>query len=689
MPVLRHVLPAVGAPARFLPVHVLPLLPAGLLTGLLIGLLAGCQAVPVASTDTPVPASSSTTTPAPAASPVAAPNPVAPPTTSPTAGVDAAQQAQTYYQVLLGQMAAQRGDMTVALNNLLTAAETSRDLSLARQAFSLAQRQRDPALSLRAANLLAELDGRNPEALIALALAQWQNNLTDAALKTLSSALALVGSAEDEQLALLGRFARIGGPAAIPLLAELARQHPQPQWVLLAAAVQANHFGDRPYAMALLDRNLEAHPDYLRAVLVKAELLAQYDADAGIALLEEARPRFPDNRELTLALGRAQYSQGMFTAATATLEPLADDKNDDEARYLHAVSLYMAGDWADALPRLEDSAEQGHQSGPAGWLCGQAAERLQKLKRAMACYRLVKPADSQYLPAVRARAGLLVQQNKLDDAMAELAEARLQLDTIQIEPNQRLRMQTSLLAEQLKLLDAADRFADAETLYASEPEAYRRAIEPSLRLAGLDQHAAAALLERYRERRPAAPEAQLEWVLTATELLQEKGYGAEAYQLLSDELKQQPDAVELLYIRALVGEPLGHHDQTEADLRKVLALSPNHVEGLNALGYTLADHNRQLDEALELIQRAHRARPTSAAILDSLGWVHYRRGELTQARDWLARAYGLEPDPEIVAHYAEVLIKLDEKRLARKLVKQTQTRFPDHAALNAVAEQLK
>ncbi len=685
MPVSRHLHPAVGAHAGSLFAPKRSVWPAGLLLVPFIGVLAGCQSMPAPTVDaTPIaPSTEAVTTAAPAA------NAATVPPNGTTAGADAAQQAQTYYQVLLGQLAAQRGDMTVALNNLLTAAETSRDLTLARQAFSLAQRQRDPGLSLRAATLLAYLDGRNPEALVALALAQWQNDQVDTALNTLNSALALVGSVEDEQLALLGRFARVGGPAAIPVLAELARQHPQPQWVLLAAAVQANHFGDRPYAMALLDRNLDANPDYLRAVLVKAELLAQYDAEAGIALLEEAKPRFPDNRELTLALGRAQYSQGLFPAATATLAPLAANKKDDEARYLHAVSLYMAGDWAGALPRLEASAEQGHQSGAAGWLCGQAAERLQKLKRAMACYYLVKPADSQYLPAVRARARLLVQEDKLDDAMADLAEARLQLDTLQLEPKQRLRMQTSLLAEQLKLLDAADRFADAETLYASEPEAYRRAIEPSLRLAGLDQHAAAAVLERYREQRPAAPETQLEWVLTAVELLQEKGYGAEAYQLLSDELKQQPEAVELLYIRALVGEPLGHHDQTEADLRRVLALNPNHVEGLNALGYTLADHNRQLDEALELIQRAHRARPTSAAILDSLGWVHYRRGELTQARDWLARAYGLEPDPEIVAHYAEVLAKLDEKRLARKLVKQTQARFPDHAALNAVAEQLK
>src|SRR5690554_7682286 len=111
----------------------------------------------------------------------------------------------------------------------------------------------------------------------------------------------------------------------------------------------------------------------------------------------------------------------------------------------------------------------------------------------------------------------------------------------------------------------------------------------------------------------------------------------------------------------MLGERVNDLELLETDLRTILKIQPNHTDSLNALGYTLADRTDRFEEALQLIQQAYSQRPNSPAIMDSLGWVHFRMGDYEKALPLLEKAFSVFPDHEIAAHLGELLWLTDQQ----------------------------
>src|SRR5262249_14098121 len=112
-------------------------------------------------------------------------------------------------------------------------------------------------------------------------------------------------------------------------------------------------------------------------------------------------------------------------------------------------------------------------------------------------------------------------------------------------------------------------------------------------------------------------------------------------------------------------EKLGGLEGGESAVRDVLAREPANPTALNFLGYLLADHNRKLPEALDLIRQALAIEPNNGAYLDSLGWAYYRLGRLSDARAQLERAIQLADDPVIHEHLGDVYKDMRLNDLAR------------------------
>ncbi|GAB3092657.1 tetratricopeptide repeat protein [Aestuariicella hydrocarbonica] len=163
----------------------------------------------------------------------------------------------------------------------------------------------------------------------------------------------------------------------------------------------------------------------------------------------------------------------------------------------------------------------------------------------------------------------------------------------------------------------------------------------------------------------------------------------DAKNVLTQGLNQFPGSSALLYSRAMVSEQLDMIDVLESDLRSIIQQDPNNATALNALGYTLADRTDRYSEAHDLISQALQLKPDDPAIIDSMGWVQYRLGNMKEALLRLREAMKAFPDHEIAAHLGEVLWMNGEHDEAEKVWAEGMRLEPSSRVIPAVMDRLK
>ena len=174
---------------------------------------------------------------------------------------------------------------------------------------------------------------------------------------------------------------------------------------------------------------------------------------------------------------------------------------------------------------------------------------------------------------------------------------------------------------------------------------------------------------------------QIQLLQAEAQLLRTANQAPQAMTVMEAAIERFPNNADLLYDYAMMAESQKKLDQMELNLRRVIELAPNSPHAYNALGFSYADRNIRLDEALLLIEKALQFAPDDPFILDSFGWVKFRLAKFDEAEQALRRAYQLRPDPEIAIHLGEVLWSMDKKEEARQFWREAKTKDPDNDTL--------
>jgi len=208
--------------------------------------------------------------------------------------------------------------------------------------------------------------------------------------------------------------------------------------------------------------------------------------------------------------------------------------------------------------------------------------------------------------------------------------------------------------EELRLIPAdSTYYLDARLAIASQLEHLQRYPE------AIDE------LDKLEKAYPAETDL-IDILRTRGSLLTSMGRYDEAEAVLQRALAIDPEGEQLLHALAMLYEETGRWRESIQMMEKRLAQNPDDVDALNFIGYTLADHDHDLERAEQLLAKAVKLKPYSGHIVDSYGWVLYRLGRHEDALVHLKRAFELEPSEAVIAeHIGDVYAAQGNREQAR------------------------
>jgi predicted Zn-dependent protease len=523
-----------------------------------------------------------------------------------------ALDSQLFYQLLLGELNTRSGDPGAGYSLILDAARKTRDAGLYQRAVSIALQARSGDSALLAARA-------------------WQQALPESKEANRFILQILIG---------LNRI-----PEALePLRREIAATNPT----------------DRPLMVSAIPRLLARASDKKQAADLVEQALNRYLAEPNVGIeawtaIGRMRADAGDVAGALTAARRAQAidvnAEGPIRLALSVMDPGApqaeiivkkylEEKQRPPLRMAYARALLSGKRYADAAVQLQAVTDEKPDDLEA-WLLRGALE-LQD-EKPIAAERSFKRYLDLSLKAKTQEPLTQEQDRGLTQALLSLSQiAEQRQDFVAAEDWLRLidrpDDQTMVQLRRASLLARQGRLQEARELIRNQPE-----------------------------NSPA--EARMK-IMAEAQLLRDSKQFAEAYKLLSEANARNAEDLDLAYDLAMVAEKLGDIAEMERLLRLVISNKPDYHHAYNALGYSLAERNIRLPEARQFVLKALDLAPGDPFIMDSLGWVEFRSGNLEGARHILQRAFDAKPDAEIAAHLGEVLWAMDRKSQAMTIWKE-------------------
>ncbi len=512
---------------------------------------------------------------------------------------------QILYQFLLGEIAGQRGELTLASEAFLDLAMKTRDPRIAQRATEVAIFARKPANALKAGQIWLERDPDSPKARQTyVSLLINSGRLKDARPHIewlLKHGGRSVGEVFLQLPATLLRHQ--DKPAVLALMSELAASFPSVPEASYALAQVAWHAGQSERAMQAADEALRLKPGWEDVALFKGQILQRKGDDLVVGYWQDFLAQHPDAREVRLALARQYARMSRFPESRAQFETL---RGQGQGKPDILVSLGLLAMQMNDMDAAEGYLKEALASDEVDrdqvrMYLGQLGEARHRYEEALNWYRSVQDGRNLFDAGLKA-AVVLGKLGRVDEGRALLAGL------------------------------AADTDADRVQIIQAEAQMLREA---------RDYKQVYEVLSRGLEAMPEAPELLYDRAMAAEKLdrldvleqdlrllIRLKPDHAHAYNALGYTLADRTDRV---------AEAIGL-------LEKALKLAPEDPFILDSMGWALFKAGR-VNEAVDYLKRAFTLRPDPeiAAHLGEALWV---RGDREEARRIWQGSLREHPDNE-------------------------------------------
>lgn len=432
-------------------------------------------------------------------------------------------------------------------------------------------------------------------------------------------------------------------------LRELDPENPRAAAVMMISSLE---LGETEQADRALNRWLESDSGNVEKIFNETGQYLQksLERERAIAYTYHLAERFPQQYEAQVVVAKLALSFGELALAREAANRAMSLRPDEPVAYdLAMVIANRGGDVRQAIRVLEKAHNRFPDEGrytsgliEARLAAGENEAALALIERTLD----TRSSDPELLRNVSLFAFRLNRPDLAEQALTRLERLPGQSDVVHLIRGRVALQQDNLAAAESALSRVSARsehYANAQVLLAGarmdrgETQAAVRGLESALHSEAIDE----------------ADQQQLMLALAST--LAESGRFEESLEIADQAIDAWPDASDFRLQKAMTLFALEKSGSAIGVLRELIERDPDNAAALNALGYTLADEDRNLDEAEDLIARALHIDPGNPAYLDSLGWLKYRQGDVQAALETLRSAFRRAPNAEIGAHLGEVL----------------------------------
>ncbi len=402
------------------------------------------------------------------------------------------------------------------------------------------------------------------------------------------------------------------------------------------------------------------------------EALKQYEAVQKLA---------PENDDAPMFIGALYAEQKKFTEAASRFEKLAKDPENGNAHvawyYLGRVRLeeskedvggkaeYAFKQAVQVKPSFVDPllslgalyestgrkdkalalfATYQEKHGPSAVVAETLAQMyLEKedYAKALKQFAIIEAAEPEDLNAKVKTAFILIQEKRYQEAIVKLEELLAKMPTAD-----KIRFYLGAVFEEVKNYKAAiPHFLQIQrgSSFFAESRIHASYLHKLLNESDKAIEVIEAAIKEMPDHAPF-------YTLYASHLDDRHDY-KKAISMLTESVARFPQNAQLFYFLGNMHDRVGDKSATIETMKKVLAIEEDHVQALNYLAYTYADSGGDLESAETLARRALKLKPQDGYVLDTLGWVLFKKGLFEESVKFLEDAHRLQPEEAIIADH--------------------------------------